>query len=370
MLSLENKHLLVLQCRGLGDAIISLSLINSLGSSFPDLRIDILTKPQSSAVYKNNPYVGKIHTANFPTTRQFGWSDAAELTVRLGKLRREKYDVCLNTFGDFRENLLGWLVNPVQNRAVMWAKGHPFNRLIRKGLECLVDCQDEIATSMLNVYSVHAHLAKNLGCTSIQGPRLNIDMHCLEEARATYRGRDVVALHPLAGQPSKLWDWEHWRELASAVARMGYDVWIFCSPHEISQLEGWFANVVNGDSILIRAGTLEDFFARLSLVKLLIGLDSFSVHAAHALGIPSIMLSGASDHRIWAPPSTAVVSGIHDCPFYPCYNRPSCLSTADQYICMKAIAPVALLSVARQLLESHVRVGLSGRFPRIRTAKT
>jgi len=350
-MQLANKRLLLLQCRGYGDAVITTSLINSLGSSFPSLQIDVLTRAPFVSLFRKNPHVDAIYTAVFPTTRDFRWLGAAGLALRIARLRGQKYDICLNTAGDFRENLMGWMVGPVQNRAIRWAEGHPYRNLIRPGLHHLVDHEDEIDHSILNVYDAHAQVAANMGCTSIRGPHLYLDGGLLEKVRVTFKGRRVVAIHPLAGHRSKLWEIEKWRLFVSEISKLGYDVWIFCSQTDATQVEKSFAGIVNGDSVLIRADSLEDFLVHLSVAKLLVGLDSFAVHVAHALGVPSIMLSGASDPRIWAPPSTTVVSGDHECQFYPCYNRPRCLGTPGEYICMKSISHDRLLSVTRRLLE-------------------
>jgi len=110
--------------------------------------------------------------------------------------RGQKYDICLNTAGDFRENLMGWMVGPVQNRAIRWAEGHPYRNLIRPGLHHLVDHEDEIDHSILNVYDAHAQVAANMGCTSIRGPHLYLDAAFSRKFASPSRGGGSLPFIP------------------------------------------------------------------------------------------------------------------------------------------------------------------------------
>ena len=101
-------------------------------------------------------------------------------------------------------------------------------------------------------------------------------------------------------------------------------------------MENVFTEV--SDKIEIVAENIEVFLKRLEEVKLFIGLDSFSIHAAYYKNVPEkIMLNSANNAQIWAPPNTKVVEIGCECKYRPCYNRPKCKNTPFENSCINAI---------------------------------
>ena len=94
-----------------------------------------------------------------------------------------------------------------------------------------------------------------------------------------------------------------WRLLINKLLCDGFEVWIFCLDIERSVAESYFNNTVFGGMISIKSGDLSNFLLDLRKVGLLIGLDSFSVHAAHAAGKPSIALCRGERYQFWLPSS-------------------------------------------------------------------
>ena len=78
---------LIIQGRNFGDAVISTALINSVGESFPDVKLDVFTRPVFKSIYKNNPYINKIYYANFPvgTNKNFNFREAIKLLKQINQ---------------------------------------------------------------------------------------------------------------------------------------------------------------------------------------------------------------------------------------------------------------------------------------------
>lgn len=326
-------RLLFIQGRNLGDSVISTGLINSLGKSFPELHVDVFTRPQYSAIFYNNPNIRDIYYANFPmgTQKNFNFSETIKFFLKIKQLRKIEYDTCINTMGDFRENTIGWLINPRWNTTVIWEGAHPFNMFIRKGCYSLTNNFVQIPENIINIYDANVLIAKELGCKFIEKPKLFLNNNSKKNSC-----KKNIAIHPLASQKSKLWDFGKWKSLINFLKESEY-VWIFGAPGERKELETIFKPIIDNKRIVVHTGTLEEFFSKLSDVRLLIGLDSFSVHAAYALNIPSVMLIGSNDYRIWQSPNSRIVSKGNVCNYYPCYNKPKCTGKDFEYICMKAI---------------------------------
>lgn len=327
------NKLLFIQGRNLGDAVISTGLINSIGKSFSN-QIDVFTRPQFKTVFRNNPFIDNIYYANFPmgTQKNFNITEATKLLIAIKRLRNAKYSTCVNTFGDFRENTIGWLIKPERNVTVVWEGAHPYNMLIRRGCYKLTNEFVGVPETVINVYDANVIIAKELGCRFIEKPKIYVD-----EKPVKNFFKNVIAIHPTASQKSKLWEFRKWKSLMISLKEAGCFIWIFVAPDEKEEMERIFKSVIDNERIIVQAGDLEEFFLKLSYVKLSIGLDSFSVHAAYAVGIPSIMLNGSNDYRVWQPPNSKVIFKGNACNFYPCYNKPKCIGKDFEYVCMKAI---------------------------------
>jgi heptosyltransferase-3 len=100
-----------------------------------------------------------------------------------------------------------------------------------------------------------------------------------------------------------------------------------------------------GNRVRISTGSIPEFARELARLDLLVGLDSFSVHMAENVGTPSVMIVGPNDPALFAPPHAAVLSSSGGCAAWPCYNRPSCIGTAGEYVCIRSI-PVEQVQAA------------------------
>lgn len=342
------KTILLIQCRVFGDAIIFTQVINSLAANFPDWQIDLFTKSEFSAIYENCPYLNKIYYSKFPIgIKNFKLKDTAILFKEILKLRKNKYDYCLNIIGDFREVIITKLINPVNNISVKWDKNHPMKKLIRNGFTSFIDKEIIISNDVLNIYSVIEKVVKEIGGDKNVKSSIVIKNNNLVNL---INEKEIIAFHPIASQQCRMWDFINWKNIIDYLLKKNYQIFIFCSSNEKDMIENEFFNYINNTDVSIISGNLNNLFKKLSSVKLLIGLDSFSVHAAYALNIPNIMLSGANDYRIWQPPNTVVVSAKEKCIFYPCYNRPRCINKSFKYMCMSKIKTKDVFEAIEQLI--------------------
>ncbi len=347
------KKYLILQCRNLGDAIISSGLINSLGKNLRHISIDIFTRPSFKPIFEENPYVNKIYYTDFPmgTQKNFNAKNCLGLLKQISKLRKQNFDVCLNNVGDFRENLIGKCIRPKKNISISWPDAHPYRQLIKKGLSSLVDWNISIPQRIVNIYDGNDHIAKELGSSHLVHPRIFLNAKLRKQIASKLDYEKVIAIHPAASQKSKLWDFDKWKRVITVLVSQKFDVCIFCAPNQKTKMQDIFREVIDNKRVLLHASNLDEFFIKLSSVKLLIGLDSFSVHAAYALKVPVIVLNGANDYRLFRPPNANVIFKEDVCRYYPCYNKPKCLGSKDEYICINSIDVVDVLNAIKQTLD-------------------
>jgi heptosyltransferase-3 len=339
--------ILITQARNLGDAVIGTGLINSLGKSFPDSEIHLFSRPTFKEVFRGNPYIHQHHSAHFPigTAKQMSFGNAIGLLRQIIALRKYRFDLCINNTGDFRENFICWLTRPRKNVSVVWEEGHRLAAIFRPGLTGLLDQKVQIPKSVENIYDVQDEMAKALGCKFIEPARIFIEKPATRSA--TNR---VIGIHPAASQESKLWPWERWRELIQILRRDGFLICLFCAPNEKETVESHLLSKLSPEGISLHVSKLDGFFLKLQEMNLLVGLDSFSVHAANALGVPSVILNGANDIVAWAPPTSKFIAKGEICPHFPCFNKAPCSQSPLPYQCMEVIEVGEVVQKIRLIL--------------------
>ena len=214
-----------------------------------------------------------------------------------------------------------------------WAKGHPFNRLIRNpfgaGNPVLV-----VPTEQPNVYSAHGlmleRLAPSAGAAATATP---LSTRRVERSPGPLR----IGLHPFASQACKLWPEANWRELAQALVANGASVTSFGAPFERAALQALLEPL--GNQVAVVTGEIQNFAREVAALDVLIGLDSFSVHMAQRQGVRSVMINAGNPPRLWAAPGGATLAHSGGCAHYPCYNVPRCKGSAGEYACVKAVSP-------------------------------
>lgn len=344
----------MVQCRGLGDAVISTSLINSIHESWPGVQIDVWASPMLKPVFDMHPHVNKCLLQPFPLIgRHRGtWFSLMDMVGVLRGIRSEHYDLCLNTVGDVRENILTRLAGAKATLSVVWDEHHPFRQLIRPGLSRLIRQNVEIPMESVNIYGVLEQIAASLGCKHMAAAGFE-GAKSGSEPKGEYAGGMRIVIHPLAGHPSREWPIDKWNELVAELVAGGHRVVIVGDPSKRRELKEKFATWRLEPRVSIVTDNVSGFLDVLRQAEAFIGLDSFGAHAAYSVGLPVVMINGSNDPRVWAPPGAEVVGDGGGCKNYPCYNRPKCVSTDAEYACVQSVETLEVMSALRNLTRAR-----------------
>jgi ADP-heptose:LPS heptosyltransferase len=336
------KTLLFLHWRNFGDAVIGLGLVEAMRLSRPHVQIDILTRPEFAFLYQNHPSVRRVYTASFPigTMRRFTLGSALHLVAEIFRARRRRYDAVANLFGDVRENLAGRLIAPRGNYSLVWPRSHPVSIQSRTGPVSLLSHPVVLPQEIQSVYAGMGFLSRALGAEAAPVPRI-FGMARTPIPYMPHRNR--IGLHVSAGQECKRWPMERWVVLAARLLEEGRELRIYCAPDEREAVQSAFHSLlIAGSSITIVAGSLEIFLNDAVTCAIFLGHDSFGIHAANALSVPTILINGPNIAQVWAPPGTVVLHGDETLSCYPCYGKPICAPGPGKYACIRAVSVDAL----------------------------
>jgi len=329
--------LCLISARNLGDAVLHADFLRRLQRAGRADHWIVWTFPQARFLFEGLPDTD-IVCSDFPmgaTGRAFvkkgGWRSF--LTV-VRQLRAACIDDAVDLVGDLRERVSLRMLGATRRHSPEWAADHPFRHHIRPW-PFRAGRPMTVPASLLNLYDAQLLMLQTLS------PGASTEL--VLPPRAPLRtGQSLsIGLHPSASAPFKLWPVERWSALVTLLCRSfpGSHFTLFGSPAERAGLETLAQALtdLNSPPELFTA-SLPEFKQRLGEMDLLFGLDSFSVHLAHSMGVPSVVLVGANDPRIFTPPSGTAVTHPGRCPVQPCGGRPSCVGTTHQYSCMVDIS--------------------------------
>jgi len=175
-------------------------------------------------------------------------------------------------------------------------------------------------------------------------------------ARNLAGGPVKVAIHPGASHPSRHWPAKKWRELIGELRRQNFHLTLLGSPAEREELQNAFSEEIGSSALSLVAEPIPQFVDAVTNADILIGMDSFSVHAAYALGVPAVVLNGSADPRILTPPGSAAVSAGDLCNQYPCYYAFPCRKQESEYVCVRGIETKSVLKTVEELVHRvHTR---------------
>ncbi len=265
---------LVIRGGALGDFLLILPVLDALREAHPRARLEVLAYPGIAA----------LATAG-------GLVDAAR-SIEYGPLagffaRGAVLDPSLREYFASFDVVISYLYDPDKNFA---------DNLRAAGVKTLVEGPPRPAPTS------HAidQLAAPLGSLGIPLARRAVKL----DFAPVLQDAPFLAVHPGSGSPSKNWPAARWRELAEGLLAEAPDMRL--------AVIGGEADAAALDAMRgLRPADRVDFWEHLSLrelaprlagAALYIGHDTGISHLAAVAGVPSLLIFGATDPGVWAPP--------------------------------------------------------------------
>jgi ADP-heptose:LPS heptosyltransferase len=106
---------------------------------------------------------------------------------------------------------------------------------------------------------------------------------------------------------------------------------------------------------IVPAGGLRSLVVAVASLRGLISNDTFVMHLAHALGIPTVGLFSTTRRQVWGPPDSASYTGIlsracQGCPVLPVQGTCEFMSGVCPCVPREAFSPEAIASALMRLI--------------------
>ena len=343
----SKMNTLVIQTAFIGDAILTLPLIQTLKRNYPQSSIDVVVVPRTAEVFLNHPSISEI----IPYDKR-GRDKGIKGFLRLySKLRKKNYELIIVPHRSLRSALLTWLLRPKLSIGFDRSSGSWwFKKIVH--------------------YDSAAHeIERNL---SLLNPlRISSDESILPRLHPSVQDGQVVdsimddfglnkQASIIAIAPGTIWNTKRWPadRFAAACKQLSTtkcDAVVLLGGKEDYALCAEIMTISRSAKGFNAAGklTLLQSAELIRRCKLLISNDSAPMHIAVAVGTPVIAIFGATVPEFGFAPRGPydVIIEIKGLKCRPCSIHGGKHCPIKTFECMLAISPETVVNTAMPFLK-------------------
>lgn len=318
------RRILVVATTALGDTLWATPALESLGKSFTDAFVGVITSPIGMQVLKHNPHVDRCYLIEEPVLPRF-WKMRKML---LG----EGFDTVLVFHASQRLALP--LCASIGASKIVGTEG------TNKGLDSLLT--DTLPNAKQHEIERRLKMVEQIGGT-VHSETLSLFLR--EEERLVKREGRWIALHPGSKDGFKRWPSENFAAVGRELKkRLDCEILITGTKDEAGLMRETAAQIP-GAVVAECNLPFRSFAALLERMNLLICNDTGPFHIACALGVPAIGIYAATDPALCGPhcaPNGVAIARKSTCT--PCIKR-------------KCRAPFCLLQIgACEVIDSALKI--------------
>ncbi|MBL7091798.1 MAG: lipopolysaccharide heptosyltransferase II [Candidatus Omnitrophica bacterium] len=338
------KKILITRTDRIGDVLLSTPVIKALRKVSPQSHIAVMVRPYARDIVLGNPYLDEViiydkygAQRSFWRSIKFGWD-----------LKKRKFDLALILHPTNRQHLLSFLAG-IKKRV-------GFNRKMGFLLTDRIEHRKHQGLKHELEYTLDA--VRSLGIEPedkelFMPIRKDSEMYVEEflASQGVQKADKMIALHPGASCPSKIWPAERFAQVADKLAgEFKVRVAVVAGPDDVNKGKNLISLMRCGCIDACGKTTVSQLASLLRRCCLFISNDSGPVHIAAAVGVPVVAVFGRSQPglspRRWGP------TGKDDIVLHKDAGCRQCLAHNCQkgFACLQAISVEEVLAAARKIL--------------------
>lgn len=328
------QRILLTRMKFIGDVVLTTPAIRSVRNAFPDAFIAYMGEKNAVSLLEGNPCLNEIIPFDFSRT------SVLEQPRTAFRLRRSRFDLAIDFFGNPRSALLTWLTGATHRVGP--------DRTGRGKLYTIRVKDDGKPKPVIDFYDQY------LRATGIEPSARKTELFLTDDERREARiflrwldhetspldlTRPIIGLHPGATWPAKKWLAGSFASLAELIrAKLGCQIVLTTGPNDGKTVR----EVANASMAGVKALPvlpLRQLAAVISHCSVYVSNDAGPMHIAAALGVPAIGVFGPGQEDIWFPYNEAEGHKAlrKDVPCHPCHLD-VCNREGEGYMeCMKLL---------------------------------
>ncbi|MDD4954001.1 MAG: lipopolysaccharide heptosyltransferase II [Candidatus Omnitrophica bacterium] len=340
------KRILIVRTDRIGDVLLSTPVIKALRENYPHAFIAMMVSPYAKDIVEGNPYLDEVIVYD-KDRKHKSWRRSLKFASRL---KKKKFDLALVLHPTNRAHLITFLAG-IKKRVGL---GRKLGFLLTDKIPHTKQLGEKQETE----YALD--LVRYLGITP-KDKELFMPIRQESEAQVEELFRQegidkedkLLAIHPGASCPSKIWPEERFAQTAQNLAqKYGFKILVVAGPKDMKLARELIAHMKVPAINLAGRTSVSQLASVLKRCALFISNDSGPVHIACAVGTPVISIFGRNQKGLspkrWGP------QGKKDKVLHKEVGCIECLAhnCQKQFACLKAITVADVVSAADEILKS------------------
>ncbi|HUT85964.1 MAG TPA: lipopolysaccharide heptosyltransferase II [Elusimicrobiales bacterium] len=342
--NLKPKKIAILQTAFLGDAVLTLPLIEKTSEIFKDASLTVICRPESAEIFKSSPHVSKVivdDKKRTPFVKSF--------KTLVSNLKKENLDIILIPHRSIRSALASYVAKIPVRVGFNKSAGRMFLNKTVAFSWLLHDAERNL--SLLEPFKVNL-TKQNPAC-------LTTSVSSSQEIEDILREHNLMSV-PLAGiHAGSVWETKRWPKqyYSKLIDKLSDELGIksvLIGTGQDADIAEQITGMVKGSKPLNLIGktSISQLMALMKNLKLFVTNDSGPMHIATAFNVPTVAIFGPTTKELgFFPYSKNAVVVEKNLKCRPCSLHGKKKCPHGHFLCMKLITPAQVLHACKNLIK-------------------
>lgn len=344
----EFKRILIVRTDRIGDVLLSTPVIKVLRDNYQHAYIAMIVSPYAKDIVDGNPYLDEVIIYD-KDGKHKSWGRSYKFAHNL---KKKRFDLAIILHPTNRAHLVAYFAGIPRRVGYDRKLGFLLTDRIKHTKQLGERHELEYNLDLVRYLGIEPR-DKVLFMPTKEESEKYVDE--LFERESINKSDRLLAIHPGASCPSKVWPNERFAQVADKLSeKYGFKVLVVAGPKDIALAQDVIKNMCARGINLAGMTSVSQLASILKRCKLFISNDSGPVHIASAVGTPVISIFGRNQKGLspqrWGP------LGLKDKILHKQVGCVECLAhnCEKEFICLKAITADDVLQAANSILKEHI----------------
>ncbi|MBU1727602.1 MAG: lipopolysaccharide heptosyltransferase II [Candidatus Omnitrophica bacterium] len=340
------KRILIVRTDRIGDVLLSTPVIKAMRKACPNAFIAMMVSPYALDIVEGNPYLDQVIIYD-KDEKHKSWVRSIKFTLNL---KKKKFDLALVLHPINRVHLITFFAGIPHRIGYGKKMGFLLSKKFQHSKQLGEKHELEYSLDLVRYLGIEPSDLDLFMPIKKESEKLVDDLFVREGIAGSDR---LLAIHPGASCPSKIWPNQRFAEVADSLAKeYGFKVLVVAGPKDMTLAQSVVGNMKAPVVNLAGRTSVSELASVLKRCTLFISNDSGPVHIASAVGTPVISIFGRSQAGLspkrWGP------IGKNDRILHEEVGCIECLAhnCKREFACLKAITVDDVIKAAWSILAS------------------
>jgi len=343
---LNFKRILIVRTDKIGDVLLSTPVIKALRYAYPNAYIAMMVSPYGKNIVEDNPYLDEVIIYD-KDGKHKSWRRSLKFAQNL---KKKRFDLAIVLHPTNRVHLVTFFAGIRRRIGYDRKLGFLLTDSIKHTKQLGQKHELEYALDLVRYLGIKPQDKTPFMLIKPESEAWTEELFKQEGIKKTDR---LLAIHPAASCPSKIWPNERFADVAGRLMeRYGFKVLVITGPGDLQLAENVIKHMHRPVVNLAGKTSVSQLASVLKRCNLFISCDSGPVHIASAVGTPVISIFGRNQKGLspvrWGP------TGKKDKILHKETSCIECLAhnCTKEFACLKAITADDVINAADSILKS------------------